>query len=107
MRRKKKVRAKIMGGKIRPRLSVFRTNRYIYAQIIDDAKGETLVSASSLSKERQKEDKIQQAKKVGESIAKKALGKKINKVVFDRSVYRYHGRVKGIAEGAREGGLTF
>lgn len=107
LRRKKKVRAKISGTEKRPRLSVYRSSRYIYAQIVDDSKGKTLVAASNLSKELQKTSKVEQAKKVGAEIAKAALAKKIKKVVFDKSGYKYHGRLKALADGAREGGLEF
>lgn len=107
LRRKKKVRAKIIGTEKRPRFSVFRSNRNIYAQLIDDSKGETLVSASNLSKDSEKSSKTEQAKKVGEKIAKAALVKKIKKVVFDKSGYKYHGRLKALAQAAREGGLDF
>ena len=99
-----------MGGtKIAPRLSVFRSNRSIYAQIIDDTKGETLVSFSSkkLDSKMVKKTKIEIAELVGEDLAKLAKAKKIVSVVFDRAGYKYHGRVKALAEGARKGGLRF
>ena len=99
-RRRKKVRAKIFGTAKLPRLSVFKSNQYIYVQLIDDDKGRTIASAKGKLN-------IKQAKKTGELIAKKAREKKIEKVVFDRGGYGYHGRVKAIAEGAREGGLKF
>jgi len=102
-RRHKRVRAKIFGKKEKPRLCVFRSAKHIYAQIIDDERGKTMVSASDLELKKQ-EDK---AKEVGKLIAKKALEKKIEKVVFDRGGYNYHGKVKALAEGAREGGLKF
>jgi large subunit ribosomal protein L18 len=99
-RRHKRIRARISGTAKTPRLCVFKSNQYIYAQLIDDQKGKIIASAKdSLS--------IKQAKKVGELIAKKALEKKIAKVVFDRAGYKYHGRVKALAEGAREVGLKF
>jgi len=108
-KRQKKVRGLILETKRYPRLSVFRSNKYIYAQIIDDVKGTTLVSASdkmpSLSKN--KVGKITKAGLVGEEIAKRSIAKKILKVVFDKSGYKYHGRVKALAEGARKGGLKF
>lgn len=89
-----------------PRLSVFRSNKYIYAQVIDDAKGKTLVDVSAESKEIHKaKTKVVAAVEVGKLLAKKALEKKIKEVVFDRNGYQYHGRVKGVADGAREGGL--
>lgn len=99
-RRHKKVRAKIFGTAKVPRLSVFKSNQYIYAQLIDDEKGKTLASAKGKLN-------LKQAKKIGELIAKKAQEKKIKKVVFDRGGYEYHGRVKALAEGAREKGLNF
>lgn len=94
----------------RPRLSVFRSSKFIYAQIIDDVKGKTLVSFSSKDlpkKNIEKKSKVEIAKMVGEGLAKKAKKAKINKVVFDRAGYRYHGKIKAVAEGAREGGLKF
>jgi len=109
--RKKRVRKKIHGTSEQPRLTVYRSLRYIYAQIIDDNLGKTLVSASSLSKGLKSKlnsgGKVKMAKLVGELIAKKALEKGIKKVVFDRGGRLYHGRVKALAEGAREGGLEF
>lgn len=100
---------KIRGVPTRPRLSVFRSNKAIYAQIIDDQKSKTLVSASSLnlSQEEQKLTKSEKAFKVGQTLAQKALKAKIKKVVFDRRAYKYHGRVKALADGARKGGLQF
>jgi len=110
-RRKARVRKKIRGTAERPRLNVFRSNKHIYAQIIDDASNRTIVSASTKSKDLEKEaseaKKIEAAKKVGALIAKTALAKGVKLVVFDRSGYIYHGRVKALAEGAREGGLEF
>lgn len=107
-KRKKRTRAKLFGTKERPRLCVFKSLKHIYAQIIDDERGQTLISASDLElKERKKMKKIDIAKKVGELIARKSLSKKIEKVIFDRGPYKYHGRVKALAEGAREGGLRF
>ena len=108
--RKKRIRRKVFGETIRPRFSVFRSNKYIYAQLIDDDKGVTLVSESDLefkSSSLSSLSKKELAYKVGESLAKKALKKKIKKVVFDRGGYKYHGRVKALAEGARKGGLEF
>lgn len=105
---KRRVRSKIVGTPDRPRLSVFRSNKGIYVQIIDDRVGKTLVSASTLDKELDnKGTKSEQAKAVGELIAKRAQDAGINGVVFDRNGYRYHGRVKALADGARNGGLTF
>jgi len=107
-KRKKRTRAKTFGTKERPRLCVFRSLKHIYAQIVDDTEGKTLVSASDFEiKDKKGLKKVEIAKEVGKLIAKKALEKKINKVAFDRSGYKYHGRVKALAEGAREGGLTF
>ena len=104
--RRKRVRAKITGSEICPRFSTYRSNRSIFCQIIDDTKGKTIVSASL---EEIKEGKTRSEKSMflGELIAKKALAKKIKKVVFDKSGYKYHGIVKNLAEGARKGGLIF
>lgn len=103
-----RIRATVKGTAERPRLSVFRSNSQIYAQIIDDLKGVTLASASSLSmKEAQKVAKIEQAKLVGKQIAERAAAAGINEVVFDRGGYLYHGRVKSLADAAREAGLKF
>ena len=106
--RKKNVRAKITGSSKCPRLNVFRSSKHIYAVIIDDQIGETLVSASE--KDIKKEGKVEKQEKaflVGKALAQKAKKKAFSKVVFDRSGYLYHGRVKQLAEGAREGGLKF
>jgi len=106
--RHERVRSKIVGTCEVPRLCVFRSNTNIYAQIIDDEKGITLVSASSLDKElKLKNVNIEAATKVGESLAKKAVKAGIKKVVFDRGGYLYHGRVKALAEACRENGLEF
>jgi large subunit ribosomal protein L18 len=105
--RKRRVRAKIAGTEARPRLSVFRSNSHIYAQIINDDKGVTLVASSDVKTEKGKMKKVGIATQVGEDIAKKALAKKIKTVVFDRNGFMYHGRVKAVAEGARKGGLVF
>ena len=106
IKRHKRVRAKISGTPERPRLNVFRSETNIYAQIIDDVNGKTLVSASSLEKDFSCEGtKTDAAKQVGVNVAAKAKG--IETVVFDRGGYVYHGRVKALAEGAREGGLQF
>ena len=87
---------------------MFRSNTHIYGQLIDDIKGKTLVSCSDMSvKGKDKENKVVLAGKVGEEIAKKAIAKKIKKVVFDRNGFKFHGRVKAVAEGARKGGLEF
>jgi len=104
-RRRSRVRAKVVGTIERPRLSVFKSHQYIYAQIIDDTKGHTLVSFdSSLAKSK---TPAERAKEVGIGIAKKAHTAKIKKVVFDRSGYLYAGKIKAVADGAREGGLEF
>lgn len=140
IRRRMRVRKRVIGKAERPRLSVFRSARHIYAQIIDDASGSTLIAASTLDKEFAKEleaiekqvaeelekaaqvkdkkkgknvalpdarNKIKQARAVGRLIAKKAIAKEQKTVVFDRNGFVYHGRVKALAEGAREGGLIF
>ena len=105
-RRKVKIRAKISGTAERPRLVVFRSNRFTYAQLIDDVAGKVLASASD-SKSTDKTTKTEKAKVVGQQLAEAAKAKKITAVVFDRNGYKYHGRVKALADGAREGGLTF
>lgn len=106
--RHKRVRGKISGTAECPRLNVFRSTKNIYAQIIDDVKGATLVAASSLDKEfNGNGGNKEAAKKVGELLAKRAAEKGISQVVFDRGGYIFHGRVKELAEGAREGGLKF
>jgi large subunit ribosomal protein L18 len=105
-RRAARVRAKISGSTERPRLSVFRSNRHIFAQLVDDTKGTTLVSLhTSQVKETGKKSEV--AFILGQEIAKRALAKGINTVVFDRGGNLYHGRVKAVADGAREGGLQF
>jgi large subunit ribosomal protein L18 len=108
LRIKKRIRKKIIGTEARPRLSVFRSNSAVYAQIIDDVKGNTLVAASSreIAADR-KSVNIELAKQVGQLIAKKASEKGILSVTFDRNGYLYHGKVKSLADGAREGGLQF
>ncbi len=108
VKRHKRVRAKISGTNEKPRLCVYRSNSNIYAQIIDDVAGKTLVSASSLENGFDGYGGNKDAaKKVGVAVAKKALDKGIEAVVFDRGGYLYHGRVKELADGAREGGLKF
>ena len=108
IKRHNRVRGKISGTAERPRLSVFRSENNIYAQIIDDVAGTTLVSASSVEKGFEgKGGNIEAAKKVGAKVAERALQKGIEEVVFDRGGYIYHGRVQALAEGAREGGLKF
>ena len=107
VRRHARVRAKISGSAEAPRLCVYRSNKNIEAQIIDDVKGATLVSSSSMTLKLENGSNVEAAAKVGKDIAEKALAKKIKKVVFDRSGYIYHGRVKALAEAAREAGLDF
>ncbi len=119
LRRHKRIRAKVSGTIKQPRLCVNRSSKHIRAQIIDDEKGKTLVAASDQElkskttvkeqkdKKEIKKGKIAIAYKVGKLIAEKAIKKKISKVIFDRGGYKYHGRVKSLAEGAREGGLKF
>ena len=107
VRRHARVRAKISGTSEAPRLCVYRSNKNIEAQIIDDTKGVTLVSSSSMALKLENGSNIDAAAKVGQDIATKALAKKIKRVVFDRSGYIYHGRVKALAEAAREAGLEF
>lgn len=105
---KKGIRKRITGSPERPRLSVFRSNKGIYAQIIDDNDGKTLAAASSSEKDfSAKGTKIEQSKEVGKKVAEKAIAAGIKEVVFDRNGYLYHGRIKSLAEGAREGGLIF
>jgi len=123
-RRHVRIRGKISGLENRPRLCVFKSNKHIYAQLINDKKGKTILTAGDLEIKRKKTEKSAAAKtkedkgekrtgksvlafEVGKLIAKKALEKKFDKVVFDRGGYKYHGRVKALAEGAREGGLKF
>ncbi len=112
LKRKKRVRRKVLGTPERPRLSVFRSAKHTYAQVIDDASGQTLIAASTLSPElKEKKDKekgkVKPAVAVGLLVAKKAKAKGINKVVFDRNGFLYHGRVAAVAQGARKGGLEF
>lgn len=111
LRRKKRVRKKIRGLPERPRLCVFASNRHIYAQVIDDVSGSTLVVASTLSSELKGHlahgGNLAAAKKVGSLVARKSLGKGVEVVVFDRNGFRYHGRVKALAEEARASGLKF
>ena len=108
-RRKHTIRKKVEGNQERPRLSVYRSLNHIYAQVIDDISGKTLVAASTLSPELKdgKGKKKDQAKEVGKLVAKKCQDQKIAAVVFDRNGFMYHGRIAAVAEGAREGGLKF
>lgn len=111
LKRKKRIRKNILGTPDRPRLTVFRSANHIYAQIIDDTKGLTIASASTVEKEfrggQKPESKIAAANQIGRLIAERATGKGIKTVVFDRNGYMYHGRVKAVSEGARETGLDF
>lgn len=109
LKRKKRIRKNIFGNSERPRMSVFRTANHIYVQIIDDTKGETLVSASSLDKGYKENPvqgkKVDIAKAIGQLIAKRALDKGITQVVLDRNGFLYHGRIQALSDGAREAGL--
>ncbi len=111
LKRKKRIRKKVSGTPERPRLSVFRSSKHIYAQVIDDTKGHTLAAISDLSPELKDElkglKKTEKAFKVGKKLAEICKEKGIEKVVFDRNGFLYHGRVKALADGAREGGLKF
>ena len=111
LRRHGRVRKRIVGTPERPRLNVFRSLRHIYAQVIDDSQERTLVSASTIDREVEAQigglTKTEQARVVGKVLAKRALDQGIGAVVFDRGGYRYHGRVKALADAAREGGLEF
>lgn len=112
VRSKIKIRKKISGNAVKPRLTVYRSLTNVYAQLIDDLSGKTLVSASTLSKEIKDEvknvkGKVAKSKLVGSLVAKKAAELNITDAVFDRNGYRYHGRIQAIAEGAREGGMKF
>ena len=111
LKRKKRIRKKISGSQERPRLSVFRSSKHIYAQVIDDLNGVTLVTASTMSPEIREQEKakgkIEDAKRVGKIIADKAKAQGITRVVFDRNGFMYHGRVRALAAAAREAGLEF
>ncbi|RLC68165.1 MAG: 50S ribosomal protein L18 [Chloroflexi bacterium] len=111
LRRHRRIRKRVTGTAERPRLNVFRSLRHIYAHVIDDSHGHTLVSASTIDPEVAAQidglTKTEQAKVVGKVLAKRALAQGIEKVVFDRGGYKYHGRVKALAQAAREGGLQF
>jgi large subunit ribosomal protein L18 len=112
IRRHHRVRQKVSGTKEQPRLCVFRSLNHIYAQLVDDSQGRTLVAASTLDTEvakdtNKKKNKTNQAELVGTLLAKRAVEKKINEVAFDRGGFKYHGRVKALAEAARKGGLKF
>jgi large subunit ribosomal protein L18 len=107
LRRRRRVRARIRGSAERPRLSVYRSNRGVFAQLIDDDAGRTLASVSWIEPELRELASMEQAKRAGQLLAERAKGAGIETCVFDRGGYRYHGRVAAIAEGAREGGLEF
>jgi large subunit ribosomal protein L18 len=111
LKRKKRIRKKLSGSPERPRLTVFRSDKHIYAQIIDDTAGASLAVASTLSPDYKQMDpvkgKVEGAKRVGQLIARKAMDKGITKVVFDRNGYIYHGRVQALADAARQAGLDF
>jgi large subunit ribosomal protein L18 len=107
LRRRRRVRAKVSGTAERPRLSVFRSNRGVFAQLIDDRAGNTLVHVSWTEPALRKLKPAEQAKKAGELLAERAKKAGIEVCIFDRGGYRYHGRVRALAEGAREGGLKF
>ena len=107
LRRRRRVRARIRGNAERPRLSVYRSNRGVFAQLIDDDAGRTVASASWTEPELRELDSMEQAKRAGELLADRAKAAGVETCVFDRSGYRFHGRVAAIAEGAREGGLEF
>ncbi len=107
IKRQIRTRSKIRGTETRPRLSVFKSNRFIYAQLINDEARKTIIGVSEKHLKETIPGKIARAKAVGALLAKKAIDKKIKKIVFDRGSYAYHGRVSSIAQGAREGGLEF
>lgn len=111
LKRKKRIRKTMVGTQQRPRLSVFRSSKHIYAQVIDDTHGHTLAAASSMEKavkeQPEFDNKVAAANFVGKLIGERAIEKGVNKVVFDRNGFLYHGRVKAVSEGAREAGLDF
>ncbi len=107
LKRRKRVRSKVSGTAERPRLSVFRSNRGVFAQLIDDRSGKTVVAVNWIEADLRKLGPMDQAKKVGSLLAERAKEAGVSTCVFDRGGYRYHGRVKALAEGAREGGLEF
>ena len=107
LKRRRRVRAKITGTAERPRISVFRSNRGVFAQLIDDDAGRTLASVQWTEAELRSLKPLEQAKRAGELLAERAKAAGVDTVVFDRGGYQYHGRVKALAEGAREGGLIF
>src|ERR1700710_1444168 len=107
LRRRRRVRARVSGTAARPRLSVFRSNRGIFAQLIDDTKGHTVAAVNWIEPDLRKVTASEQAKKAGELLAERAKAAGVETCVFDRGGYQYHGRVKALADGAREGGLAF
>jgi large subunit ribosomal protein L18 len=111
LKRKKRIRKKIYGTPQRPRLSVFRSARHIYAQVIDDTAGHTMAAASTMDKDALSgskfENKVEAAKFIGKLVGERAIGKGVREVIFDRNGFLYHGRIKSLSEGAREAGLVF
>jgi large subunit ribosomal protein L18 len=107
LRRRRRVRAKIRGSAERPRISVFRSNRGIFAQLVDDDAGRTVAAVNWTESELKGLPRLDQARRAGALLAERAQSNSVERAVFDRGGYRYHGRVKAFAEGAREGGLTF
>jgi large subunit ribosomal protein L18 len=107
LRRRRRVRARVSGTSERPRLSVFRSNRGIFAQLVDDTKGHTVAAVNWIEPDLRKLTATEQAKKAGELLAERAKAAGVETCVFDRGGYQYHGRVKALADGAREGGLAF
>ena len=107
LKRKRRVRSKVSGSAERPRLSVFRSASHMYVQVIDDSKGETILSAGTYDKGKAKRAGVEVCSELGKKIASACKEKSISKVVFDKNGFAYHGRVKAVAEGAREGGLVF
>lgn len=107
LRRRRRVRARVVGSADRPRLSVYRSNRGVFAQLIDDSKGHTVAAVNWIEPELRKLKASEQAKRAGELLAERAKGAGVESCVFDRGGYQFHGRVKALAEGAREGGLKF
>ena len=107
LRRRRRVRARVVGSAERPRLSVYRSNRGVFAQLVDDRSGHTLAAVNWIEPELRKLTAAEQAKRAGELLAERAKAAGIDTCVFDRGGYKYHGRVQALAEGAREGGLKF
>jgi large subunit ribosomal protein L18 len=107
LRRRRRVRARVIGTAERPRLSVYRSNRGVFAQLIDDGKGHTVAAVNWVEPDLRKLSASEQAKKAGELLAERAKAAGVESCVFDRGGYQYHGRVKALADGAREGGLVF